>query len=172
MLTRGSTFITLSGTSTCSSGIPIVSRHLFTRKYGISSVTAAIRTDGKVSITIDITTKAQTSLAVVTPYDLLNSSFVAVGGKELDLALWDVQTATQTFQAKNVPHDKLDMRLPVWIKDIAFVDSPSVCVTGTAYGQLRLYDICASRRPVWSVYTEEQRPVTCVMMAPPSKVSP
>ena len=44
-------------------------------------------------------------------------------------------------------------------------------MTGTAYGQLRLYDIRASRHQVWSVETEEQRPVTWLMMAPPSNAS-
>ena len=53
--------------------------------------------------------------------------------------MWDVtNSAAPVFRAKNVKHDALNMRVPVWVTDIAFVprtDSHVVAI-GTAYGQV------------------------------------
>ncbi|XP_003375268.1 WD repeat-containing protein 74 [Trichinella spiralis] len=49
---------------------------------------------------------------------------------------------------EEVRNDFLDLRVPVWIRDIAFV-SENVLATCTAYGQIRSYDTrCGQRRPV------------------------
>lgn len=43
----------------------------------------------------------------------------------------------------------MDLRKPVWIKDLVFMstDGQKLAV-GTAYHQLRLYDMKAQRRPI------------------------
>lgn len=40
---------------------------------------------------------------------------VAVGGRNHGLQVWDVETGATTFKARNVPHDFLDMAVPVWL---------------------------------------------------------
>jgi ribosome biogenesis protein NSA1 len=80
---------------------------------------------------------------------------VAVGGKELDVHVWDVETQTATFKARNVKHDFLDMRVPVWVTDLGILSAAEhkgkahhMIATGTAYGQVRVYDTRAQRRPI------------------------
>jgi len=43
--------------------------------------------------------------------------WVAVGGREHDLKVWDLETQQNVWKARNVKHDFLDMRVPVWITD-------------------------------------------------------
>ncbi|CAO3658572.1 unnamed protein product [Umbelopsis vinacea] len=106
---------------------------------------------------------------------------LAVGGKERELTLYDMKvlsgkaesedTSTvnsannttkykkqknsekgQIFQAKNVKNDYLDLRVPVWITDLQFIDSEATRIAiGTHYHQIRVYDIMAARRPVLDV---------------------
>lgn len=46
---------------------------------------------------------------------------LAAGGKERELGLWDVASGQCSWEAKNVPHDKLDLRLPVWVTACRFL---------------------------------------------------
>ncbi|XP_001640649.2 WD repeat-containing protein 74 isoform X2 [Nematostella vectensis] len=77
---------------------------------------------------------------------------VGSGGRENDLKLWNLENPGQaTFKAKNVRNDSLDLRVPVWVTDIAFLDSASpspTVVTGSGYHSLRVYDTTAQKRPV------------------------
>jgi ribosome biogenesis protein NSA1 len=82
--------------------------------------------------------------------DPFGSSVIAIGGKERDLNLWSLETQQAIFKAKNVTHDDLDMRVPVWVKATAFLE-PSQghrLIVGTAYHQIRIYDTHTKRRPV------------------------
>ncbi|KAJ2719467.1 Ribosome biogenesis protein nsa1 (NOP7-associated protein 1) [Coemansia sp. Benny D115] len=93
----------------------------------------------------------------------------AVGGREVDLSIWDANTAMNTasgdggsleyskpqgealFKARNVRNDWLDLRVPVWLTDMQFIDSntstPQVAVS-TGHGHIRIYDTRAQQRPV------------------------
>merc|ERR1711874_31931 len=54
------------------------------------------------------------------------------------------------FRAKNVTPDFLELRVPVWVSDIAFINSQTVA-TCSRHGHIRLYDTRSSssrRRPV------------------------
>lgn len=49
--------------------------------------------------------------------------------------------------------DKLQLRVPIWVSQISFVpevESSSLVVVGTGHHQIRLYDIRAQRRPLYS----------------------
>jgi len=82
---------------------------------------------------------------------------LAMGGKENDLQIYDVaQGMASVFKAKNVPRDNLDLRVPIWITAMHFL-SPTTLVTGTAYKQIRLYDIRAKQRPVSSMELGDYR---------------
>ncbi|KAG2183262.1 hypothetical protein INT43_006266 [Umbelopsis isabellina] len=106
---------------------------------------------------------------------------LAVGGKERELTLYDmnvlsgktdaitgIETSStnnttkykkqkenekgQIFQAKNVKNDYLDLRVPVWITDLQFVNAEATMIAvSTHYHQIRVYDIKAARRPVLDV---------------------
>lgn len=71
---------------------------------------------------------------------------VAVGGKELDIKIFDVAAGQQSFAAENVPDDWLDMRVPIWNRDLRFRDESNL-ITATGFGQVRVYDIRAGTRP-------------------------
>ncbi|PRP81035.1 WD repeat-containing protein [Planoprotostelium fungivorum] len=57
---------------------------------------------------------------------------------------------TPLWTAKNVAHDKLDMRVPVNITEICYLQdrTPNLIATGTASGHMRLYDTNAQRKPI------------------------
>ncbi|KAK1800617.1 hypothetical protein P4O66_005827, partial [Electrophorus voltai] len=75
---------------------------------------------------------------------------VATGGKENPLKLWDLQRPDKSiFTAKNVANDWLDLRVPVWVRDIAFIQDSNKIVTCTGHHQVRVYDPSSpQRRPV------------------------
>ncbi|KAG8177094.1 hypothetical protein JTE90_015239 [Oedothorax gibbosus] len=73
---------------------------------------------------------------------------VATGGNENDLKVWDLKSPdSPIFQARNVKNDFLDLRVPVWIQDLAFKTNDTI-VTCTRHHQIRLYDTRAQKRPV------------------------
>lgn len=51
------------------------------------------------------------------------------------------------FSAENVPNDFLDLRVPVSIKHIRFMEENKF-ITVTKYGQLRIYDTTIKKRPI------------------------
>eukprot|EP00188_Purpureofilum_apyrenoidigerum_P003902 Plantae.Rhodophyta-Purpureofilum_apyrenoidigerum.ctg4214.p1 GENE.Plantae.Rhodophyta-Purpureofilum_apyrenoidigerum.ctg4214~~Plantae.Rhodophyta-Purpureofilum_apyrenoidigerum.ctg4214.p1 ORF type:complete len:387 (+),score=61.38 Plantae.Rhodophyta-Purpureofilum_apyrenoidigerum.ctg4214:174-1334(+) len=95
----------------------------------------------------------------------------AVGGKEHEVELWDLETQKSVFCAKNVKADNLCLRQPVHNRAGAFIpgSSPSIVCAGTAFGDLRIYDTrSGQRRPIKSFTTIQQKrngracEVTCV----------
>ena len=46
---------------------------------------------------------------------------IAIGGRENDIALYDVETHDRIFQGRNVPHDFLNLRVPIWVADMQVV---------------------------------------------------
>ncbi|RZF44306.1 hypothetical protein LSTR_LSTR006856 [Laodelphax striatellus] len=101
---------------------------------------------------------------------MCNSKFdlncIATGGKENDLKLWDVETGTSKFTAKNVRHDELELRVPVWVSDITFMPDSSKVAVASRYGFVRLYDPNSSfRRPVINLKVPDQA-FTCISTCP------
>lgn len=94
---------------------------------------------------------------------------IAVGGKERDLAIWSLEKQEVLFRAKNVSHDKLDMRVPVWVKDFRFLSQGNSnghrVVVGTGYHHVRLYDTNTKRRPVQQVEFGEY-PINALCVSP------
>jgi len=90
----------------------------------------------------------------------------AFGGKENDVKLVRLYEKGSSifkdnkvdsrilFQGKNVKNDRLDLRVPIWITNILFIDldehteSTWYFITTTGYGQVRKYDTSHGRKPV------------------------
>lgn len=78
---------------------------------------------------------------------------VATGGKENPLKVWDLERPEKAvFTAKNVKNDWLDLRVPIWVRDMAFLPDSEKIVTCTGHHQVRIYDPSTpQRRPVLEV---------------------
>ncbi|XP_058798059.1 WD repeat-containing protein 74 [Phymastichus coffea] len=75
-------------------------------------------------------------------------NIIAVGGNENPLKLFDLKKNVNTFTAKNMSNDWLQLRVPVNVTDICFLTDNTKIVTIGKYGHIRLYDTKAQRRPV------------------------
>ncbi|RLN59459.1 hypothetical protein BBJ28_00005813 [Nothophytophthora sp. Chile5] len=96
---------------------------------------------------------------------------IGVGGKEHDLNLWSLETQQVLFKAKNVTHDKLDMRVPVWVKDFRFLSTPGNSngqrvIVGTGYRHVRIYDSNTKRRPVQQLDNFGEHPINSLCVSP------
>ena len=88
---------------------------------------------------------------------------LAAGGKENKVALYDLETQSMLFRAKNLPNDFLNLAQPNWDMDFAFFSpgchqqyTPSgkqdyKIAVSNAYHKIRIYDVKASKRPVVDV---------------------
>ncbi|XP_069501264.1 WD repeat-containing protein 74 [Ambystoma mexicanum] len=92
---------------------------------------------------------------------------VSTGGKENCLKIWDLENPkSPVFKAKNVSNDWLDLRVPVWVRDMQFLPGSEKIVTCTSYHQVRLYDpSCPKRRPVLEASFDEH-PLTALSLTP------
>ncbi|KAG7195711.1 Ribosome biogenesis protein nsa1 (NOP7-associated protein 1) [Scheffersomyces spartinae] len=114
-------------------------------------------------IEIQLDEKVPISVFVANPYE---TGVFAYGGKELDVKivkLFDDSINVKQnddnggfkpeclFSAKNVKNDHLDLRVPIWITGIQFLESESSgsykLITTTRYGQLRIYNTLEGKRP-------------------------
>ena len=87
---------------------------------------------------------------------LAASTLVASGGKEQLVRLHDLTTQQCTFKAKNVKHNKLNLRTPVHTTDIVWLpNSDTQLLEGTAHHAVRLYDVRVGKQPVMAVSVGE-----------------
>lgn len=125
-------------------------------------------TSGRVSVYADDLTSSDLKLGApaLTLSTLEGSSHIAVAGKELEVCVLDAEAAFsstgkrkadgslpgQVWCAKNLPHNQLRLRQPVYHLASTFLDAPSALLTGTKAGQVRRYDT-RQRKPVanWAV---------------------
>ncbi|KAL3907428.1 MAG: hypothetical protein SGILL_008880, partial [Bacillariaceae sp.] len=92
-----------------------------------------------------------TQLATAIGFDPIQGR-VAVGGRERETAMIDIETGKQLFKSKNLPPDPQTLlQQPVWPTAIQFLNQDcNVMAVGTAYKQVRLYDVrdnSKTRRP-------------------------
>lgn len=77
---------------------------------------------------------------------------VAIGGRERETTILDLATGKVVFKAKNLPPDPQTLlQHPVWPTSILFLQDGNTMAVGTAYKELRLYDVRESskmRRPI------------------------
>ncbi|XP_050816825.1 WD repeat-containing protein 74 [Gopherus flavomarginatus] len=92
---------------------------------------------------------------------------VGTGGKENALKVWDLYRPEEPiFRAKNVRNDWLNLRVPVWERDLQFLPGSEKIVTCTGHHQVRLYDPSSpQRRPVLEA-TYGEYPLTALSLTP------
>ncbi|KAJ7307579.1 hypothetical protein JRQ81_009606 [Phrynocephalus forsythii] len=92
---------------------------------------------------------------------------IATGGKENCLKVWDLHRPEEPiFRAKNVRNDWLDLRVPIWERDMQFLPGSEKIVTCTGHHQVRLYDPSSpQRRPVLEASFGEY-PLTALSLTP------
>lgn len=70
----------------------------------------------------------------------LNSGIVATGGKDNGLKLWNLETKSTLFQSRNVKKTELELEVPIWVSDIAFIpDTDYKVAVSTRHGQVITY---------------------------------
>ncbi|KAK0410044.1 hypothetical protein QR680_004911 [Steinernema hermaphroditum] len=72
---------------------------------------------------------------------------IATGGKNELLRIWDLETQKETWTAKNVKPDWLQIPIPIWVSNARYLDEHLI-VTTTGRYQIHVYDPRAQRRPV------------------------
>jgi len=85
---------------------------------------------------------------------LPNSNNLILGGNNVLPTQVDTAAGKETWKAKNVSHNWLDLQVPIWQKDMA-ASSDTCFYTVTAYGYLRKYDTKAGKRPVLQTSVKE-----------------
>lgn len=92
--------------------------------------------------------------------------FFATGGKENALKIYDIENPTESiFKAKNVPHDWLQLRVPIWVTGVKFLhNSNSKIVTSTGTSKIRLYDITGEQRRPCLEMNFDEYPLTAITL--------
>ena len=62
------------------------------------------------------------------------------------LQVWDINSSKQVWKSRILPHDELDLAIPIYETDLATRDGRHYYVT-TAFGEVREYDIRRQKRP-------------------------
>nr|XP_012148372.1 PREDICTED: WD repeat-containing protein 74 isoform X2 [Megachile rotundata] len=94
----------------------------------------------------------------------INKNIIATGGYEHNLKLFDLEKQKQIFIEKNMPHDWLQLRVPIWISDIEFLPGTEQIVTVGRFGHVRLYDPRVQRRPVINLEMKDEALTTLSTM--------
>ncbi|KAJ3193546.1 hypothetical protein HK101_004649 [Irineochytrium annulatum] len=118
-----------------------------------------------------------TDLKVMRAYPK-NARVFATGGDERDLCVWDLEgrdaegMLQPTWKAKNVKNNYLDLRVPIHITDLQFLDThnpkPTRIATISLHRYVRLYDLTAQgKRPLMSIELGEN-PLKLLTVVPGS----
>ncbi|ODV97063.1 hypothetical protein PACTADRAFT_48828 [Pachysolen tannophilus NRRL Y-2460] len=114
----------------------------------------------------------------------LQKNIFAYGGQENDLKIISLIPKKNDdsefelkiiFQGKNVKNDKLDLRVPIWISKIMFIDITVTgdtykLITATRYGQIRKYDTSHGRKPIADFKVSEKPLLTLSRTDNPNEI--
>lgn len=64
-------------------------------------------------------------------------NIIATGGLENRLKLFDLEKQELIFSEKNIPHDWLELRVPIWISDLNFLPGTKQIATVGRYGHVK-----------------------------------
>lgn len=71
-------------------------------------------------------------------HSLVQRNIIATGGREHRLKLYDLEKQTMIFSEKNLPHDWLELRVPIWVSDANFLPETQEIATVGRYGYVRM----------------------------------
>jgi len=94
-------------------------------------------------------------------------NLVACGGKENPLKIYDLNNldAGPVFKSKNVKHDWLQLRVPIWVTGVQFIPQTSKVLTVTGTHNIRVYDPHSNaKRPVLETRFSEYPIVSSTMV--------
>lgn len=78
-----------------------------------------------------------------------HENYAAFGGDGADVTVWDIKTQSKFWEAKAPRRDSNGLMSPAFVTASTFLgDDHHKLIIGTGHHQIRLYDICAQRRPV------------------------
>jgi hypothetical protein len=80
-------------------------------------------------------------------HNLPNDKEIVCLFKNSPMQIFDISLNKINWKAKNVPHDELDLPVPIFDTCAACVNENQIYVT-TAYGQIRFYDRKAKNKPI------------------------
>uniref|UniRef100_A0A336LGP8 CSON009978 protein n=1 Tax=Culicoides sonorensis TaxID=179676 RepID=A0A336LGP8_CULSO len=91
-------------------------------------------------------------------------NLIATGGNERknNLKIINLDTKTVIFSTKNLPNDELDLEVPVWDTDFAFL-TPTTVSSCSRHGYVRVYDTKMQRRPVLN-YKNDKEQISYISM--------
>lgn len=101
-------------------------------------------------------------------HSCMQKNIIATGGLENRLKLFDLEKQKLIFSEKNLSHDWLELRVPIWISDLNFLSGTKQIATVGRYGHVRLYDPHAQRRPVINLTIKDEA-LTCLSVTPKEK---
>ncbi|XP_012230167.2 WD repeat-containing protein 74-like [Linepithema humile] len=81
---------------------------------------------------------------------------IITGGLENRLKVFDLEKQSLIFTEKDLPHDALQLRLPICITDLNLLPGTQTIATVSKYGYIRLYDSRAQRRPVINMQIQDK----------------
>ncbi len=81
--------------------------------------------------------------------------------KDTPVRIFDLNKNVMSFSSRNVQNDYLDLKVPIFDRDVAFLD-PNVFFVCTAYSQIRQYDVRAKRQAVldYQVTLDKKAPIS------------
>ncbi|CAD6193138.1 unnamed protein product, partial [Caenorhabditis auriculariae] len=95
---------------------------------------------------------------------------VVTGGIANLVKTWDIETNKQTWAAKNVPPDFLQLEVPIMCTDVRFIPGQNTILEATRHHEMRLYDPRAQRRPIAKIRFLENPITTTSLCYKPNHV--
>eukprot|EP01029_Cantina_marsupialis_P005911 TRINITY_DN1640_c0_g1_i2.p1 TRINITY_DN1640_c0_g1~~TRINITY_DN1640_c0_g1_i2.p1 ORF type:complete len:429 (+),score=143.46 TRINITY_DN1640_c0_g1_i2:169-1287(+) len=99
-----------------------------------------------------------------------NDKHMAIGGEKYNVQVWDLETQKIVFNGRNVPHDFLDLEVPIKTRCMDIIKSSEdglhhTIVTGDLLGNIRVTDTKRQKRPIHDIKISEN-PIRSVCVVP------
>lgn len=104
----------------------------------------------------------QLSNAKTNPF---NPHHMVLLAKDTPVRIFDLNKAEMAFSCRNVQNDYLDLKVPIFDRDVAFLD-PHVFYVSTAYSQIRQYDVRVKKQAVldYQVTLDKKAPISQILL--------
>ena len=144
---------TFDGKSVCAPNISVGEKGTLCATCVIDNSIITASTKGNFSIWKQENIQNQVNVTTGDNLSCLKSNgtdLVACGGKENPLKIYDINNPDEPiFKSKNVKHDWLQLRVPIWVTGVHFIPDSSKVLTVTGTHNIRLYDPKSNaKRPV------------------------